>query len=685
MTEIPFGPFILERRIAVGGSAEVFLARPKQGLLPAPRLVIKRLLPRELEAAELATLEREADLHRRIRHPSVVHVFGAGMVEDEPFLALEYVEGVDTFRLMRFAQSEGRPFPPGLAVYIARRVAEALAVVHDTRGSDGRLLNIIHRDVTPSNIYLSIDGDVKLGDFGIARMDGRMSMPQISDGIKGKLGYLSPEQVSADPIDHRADLFSLMATLGELLIGKRVFPGDGQLAILLNIRDGNIGPLRDAQSTLPAGLFPLLERSLSPDPGQRYSSGTELSEALAPFEQPAAAEQRELLAEWVRWARDSSRLASNLTGRLRDSVRRMQAVDAARVEAEKSSGPESFESGRPRPREPNPNSFPVPRISEAETSTVVKASGETLFDIGFGKLVEMIATGSLGPEDRVQLMGAAERRIRDVDELARHLLPSTTGTTAHLYGPGTPDYVGELEDIPMMQIMARMRRETESGTLFVERDSGGQHRQKEIYFQSGRLHYVASSEREELLGEYLVRRGALAREPLDRALERMGDRGGRLGDTLIEMGLVDGHDLFRAIRDQGRDRVAALCTWARGRATFYRGPAPERVEFRLDLDLASPMMSGAIFVGEGKPVTLLPDVETILQPGPRHALACSSEEERGTAPQSMQRLPSLAERRMTLHEAMADLTTRGNAGRVISPTEAAAALIAAQALGWVDF
>ncbi|MGE3674619.1 MAG: protein kinase, partial [Polyangiaceae bacterium] len=97
--EVPFGPFVLERRIAVGGSAEVFVARPKTGTSPAPRLVIKRLLPTALGEEEFESLEREADLHRRVQHPSVVHVFGAGMVREEPFLAMEYVDGVDAFRL----------------------------------------------------------------------------------------------------------------------------------------------------------------------------------------------------------------------------------------------------------------------------------------------------------------------------------------------------------------------------------------------------------------------------------------------------------------------------------------------------------------------------------------------------------------------------------------------------------
>src|SRR6186713_3736304 len=164
----PFGPFVLERRIAVGGSAEVFLARPKVGVVPAARLVVKRLLPNARERG-FDLLEREAELHRAVVHPNVVTVFGAGMVGEEPYLAMEYVEGVDLYRLLRRADAEQRRFPPGLAAFIALRVASALSAVHTAHDTDGNALNIVHRDVTPSNIYLSIEGQIKLGDFGIAR------------------------------------------------------------------------------------------------------------------------------------------------------------------------------------------------------------------------------------------------------------------------------------------------------------------------------------------------------------------------------------------------------------------------------------------------------------------------------------------------------------------------------------
>ena len=665
----PFGPFVLERRIAVGGSAEVFLARPKLGVQPAPRLVVKKLLRAAREGGDFDALEREAGLHRAVTHRNVVTVFGAGMVGDEPYLAMEYVDGVDLYRLLRRADAEQRKFPPGLAAFIARRVASALAAVHSAHDSEGNALHIVHRDVTPSNIYLSIDGQIKLGDFGIARFEQRVKPAQPSVGLKGKFGYLAPEQVAGEPFDHRADLFALTAVFGEMLIGERVFPGSGQLAVLLAIRDVNIGPLRHAASSLPEGILELCEQGLARDPDARFQDATELSAALAEFEQPSPEDLQQTLAEWVNWAKDSSQLARTIEGQVRDSVQRMRAVRA------RSSG------GIAAVQNAVPPSHPPPSTS---LSNIRRADGQTSAGVPFAKLIELIAIGDLTGDDEVALMGQDYRFIRDMHELGRHLLPSTTATTSRLFEPGIPDYQVLLRDTPMLEVLAHMRQKGEGGALFVERGSNtGSASRKEIYLDKGRLLHVASSEREELLGEYLVRRGRLTREQLETALGTLSSYGGRLGDTLIGIGMVDAVDVFRAIRDQGRDRVAALCGWSEGLVTFYRGTAPQRVEFPLDLDLASPMMAGAIVRAKGEPKTLLPVGKRLLA-GPRSE-AIRHPRERGSAPASLIYVSTLIPERLTVEVAFERLVSyrTGHEARMIGAKEAAAALVTAELLGWV--
>ncbi len=663
----PFGPFVLERRLAVGGSAEVFLARPKVGRVPAAHLVVKRLLPSYRDEHEFDVLEHEAELHRSVVHENVVTVYGAGMVGQEPYLAMEYVEGVDLYRLLRRAEADSRRFPVGLATYIARNVGAALGAVHSARDATGAPYHIVHRDVTPSNVYLSVEGAVKLGDFGIARVRqrGPTEAKTASAGLKGKFGYLAPEQIAGEPFDHRADLFSLAVLLGELLIGERVFPGNGQLAVLLAIRDVNIEPLRRAAGTLPPGLFELLEKALARDPSSRYQDAASLCAALEPFEQPSPGELRDTLAEWVTWAQDSSQLAAQIEGRIRDSVQRMQAVRRA--------------SGRHSAQAP-------PARVLSGVSSVRCADGRHYDAVPLPRLIEMIAVGELDKDDQVALMGGDLRKIRDIDDLSRHLLPSTSAVTGRLFEPGVPDFRASLADSRMLDVLARMRINFETGAMFVERrDQSGVLRRKELYLQRGRLLHVASTDRAELLGEYLVRRGALTRAQLDAALASINDKGGRLGDTLVELGHVDAMDVFRAIRDQGRDRVAALCGWSRGDVSFYRETRPARVEFPLDLDLASPMMAGAYVMGDGDPRSLLPAGSSRIRPGLR-ADSATDREERGTSPISLQLAGTLAYEGVDVDDAIQRITAprKQSNTRKISVKEACAALVTAWALGWIE-
>ncbi|HEY6081239.1 MAG TPA: serine/threonine-protein kinase [Polyangiaceae bacterium] len=675
----PFGPFVLEKRIAVGGSAEVFLARPKIGTNPAPHLVVKRLLRSVREGGEFDALEREAELHRAVTHPNVVDVYGAGMVGDEPYLALEYVDGVDLYRLLRRAESEQRRFPPALAAHIAREVAEALTAVHGARDSEGNGLHIVHRDVTPSNILLSTDGSVKLGDFGIARFEHRLKPTQVSGGgLKGKFGYLSPEQVAGEPSDHRADLFALTAVFGEMLIGERVFPGSGQLAVLLAIRDVNIEPLRRASATLPPGVLAVCERGLARDPDDRYADAAELAQAFGAFEKPSRDELKAMLAEWVLWAKDSSELVKRIEGQIRDSVQRMQAVRT------RSSGSMQAVTGVATTTGSVAVKRPDVSVVTESGSRVRRTDGTVLEQVTFAKLIEMIATGDLGGDDEVALIGSDFRPIRDINELARHLLPSTTATTSRIFEPGVPDYQALLRDTSMLEVLAHMRQKGETGALFVERArSMGASVRKELYLSDGRLLHVASSDREELLGEYLVRRGRLSREQLDAALGSLQRFGGRLGDTLIGLGLVNAVDVFRAIRDQGRDRVAALITWEEGMVTFYRGTAPTRVEFPLDLDLSSPMMAGTILRSKGEPRSLLPAADQLVVPGPRFD-AAKLPRERGSAPASLQFVVTFLSERLRVDAALERITDYrpGRDARAVSHKEAAAALLVAALLGW---
>src|SRR5262249_3104672 len=244
------------------------------------------LLPHFAQDPDGRTMfEREAALHASVHHKNVVSVFGAGTSESgEPYLAMEYVDGCDCYLLLRRLKQESQEMPVPLAVFVACDVLHGLESVHGAVASRGAPLGIVHRDVTPSNLYFSRDGQVKLGDFGIARSTTRSTLrSEQSAVLKGKFGYLAPEQVAGEAFDHRADLFSLATVLAEMLLGKPLFPGSGQLAVLLAIRDCRIDALTEIMPRLPGGLYEAIQRALLRDPTQRYPSATAFAEALAPF------------------------------------------------------------------------------------------------------------------------------------------------------------------------------------------------------------------------------------------------------------------------------------------------------------------------------------------------------------------------------------------------------------------
>lgn len=648
-----FGPFVLERRIAIGGTAEVFLARPARGSRPAPQLVIKRLLSQKGHEHAFQSLSREAELHRAVRHDNVVTVFGAGMVGTEPYLAMEYVAGIDLHRLLRLSASESRPLPTSLAAYIAGSIARALQAVHSACDEQGVALDLTHGDVSPSNIYLSLTGEVKLGDFGLAHTTRGQSSER-GERLKGKSGYLAPEQLQGMPIDGRADIFALGVVFGEMLIGERIFPGSGQLAVSLSIREGNVEPLRRAESRLPPELYRACTRALERDPRQRYTNAVAFAEHLEPFFDPK--EARAKLSEWVGWAQDSNVFARQFEQRLRHASGAHGLVS--------SSVPASGE----RPR--------------AETSSVRRSGTIQYAELTFSALLELAATGHLELDDEVSLMGEPFRKVETVDELSHYLLPSTATTTAQLFEPGVPDFTADLSETPMLEVLGRMRQRRESGALFVTRTDGqGIPDRKDIYLVKGRLLHVASTDREELFGQYAVRLELISQEQLDAALRSVKSFGGKLAETLVGMGFAEPSAIARVARNQGRDRVAALCSWREGQVQLYRGSEAGHVQFPLELDLSVPMMTGALLMVRQR-TDVLARFTRIL-PGRRYEDA-QSEEERGGAPAPLLELLERVGSGLPLAGALQQLVELGKGrGRAQPEREARAAVLVALALAWV--
>ncbi|MCY1077377.1 serine/threonine-protein kinase [Archangium lansingense] len=216
------GKYFLHERLGVGGMAEVFRATysPEGGFEKV--VAIKRILPAYAGDEDFVTLfRREAELGSLLNHPNIIQVLDVGRFADTYFMAMEHIEGVSLRELLK---SHG-PLPPEVVAYIGAELGEALDYVHRRTSSNGVLLRLVHRDVNPPNILLSRIGEVKLGDFGVARAAIHVRLTQ-ADRVRGKLGYMAPEQARGESFDGRADLFALGATLHEALTGKPLFKGE---------------------------------------------------------------------------------------------------------------------------------------------------------------------------------------------------------------------------------------------------------------------------------------------------------------------------------------------------------------------------------------------------------------------------------------------------------------------------
>ncbi|MEL6187049.1 MAG: serine/threonine-protein kinase, partial [Myxococcota bacterium] len=284
-----------------GGMGELFVAEVA-GRPNAPgHAVIKRLLPELLDDEDYVEMFRaEAAVMARLDHPNVVRVLGLPTLENAPCLALEFVEGRSVQQLVTRARRIKAPVPGPLATYIAIRMARALHHVHETKGEDGRPLDLVHRDVSPGNVLLGFQGEVKLTDFGIAK--SRMSNISTTVGIvKGKARYLAPEQILGQRASPRSDLFSSALVLVEMLTSQPLFERGSIPRTLYAIVHGEREPL---DILLPRSAQPLadvLERALATEPEARFPSAATFASALeAVLPELGAAPDADTLGQYLR-------------------------------------------------------------------------------------------------------------------------------------------------------------------------------------------------------------------------------------------------------------------------------------------------------------------------------------------------------------------------------------------------
>jgi serine/threonine protein kinase len=281
----PIGKYVVRRKLAEGGMAEIYLAAVLGPEGFEKDVVIKRVRPGLADDPGFVRMFiAEARVASRLNHANLVHIFDFDKHEDTYYLAMEYVRGHSLWELRRRCQERGVAIPPTLVAQIAMEVARGLAFAHRLT-ENGRSLGLVHRDVTPHNVLLSFDGTVKLTDFGIAKAGSRATGSGV---LKGKFAYMSPEQARGDPVDPRTDVFALGVTSWELLTGARLFEGDGDVAVLRAVQESLIAPPARLNPNVPAALDAVVMRALERDPSRRWPTAHEMERALAEFLMGAA-------------------------------------------------------------------------------------------------------------------------------------------------------------------------------------------------------------------------------------------------------------------------------------------------------------------------------------------------------------------------------------------------------------
>lgn len=540
-----FGDYVLIRRLGIGGMSEVHLARPRDPARAHERYAVKRLLPELAQVPDVVRMfERETWIATLTDHPSLVRVVDVGVLDDRCFIVTEYVPGLDCWKITRRLSRQGERLGLAEAIPIAAAVLAALDHLHHLHDSRGRPLNLVHRDVTPSNILVSRHGDVKLGDLGVAFVPSDEAETRRRRRLRGKIRFLSPEQIAGADVDARSDLFAVGVLFTELLLGRSPFGGDTDLAVLLNVRDARLEDPAEFDRRVPESLRPVVLRALSRKPDERY---------------PAAAALRDDLLEFAHRAGlllDPGPLAAVVDRLIRpgdvgdDDVLRatLTPLENAPIAPRESEAPER-------------TTLPVPTIPYV----VRRSDGTATHAMNFARFVEGVMTGEFGSLEQVSVGGAPFVPLCALPEACTHI-PRTSRTTLGFEPPLAPDHAGRIDADTVAGPFLRFAAAKETGLALFEMKG----LRKEVYFIDGHPAYASSNLKNERLDEFLLARGVIDRAGVEAARALLPRHHGRLENALLALELIAPLSLYDHLADQTRHRILDLFHWNQGTWTFFR-------------------------------------------------------------------------------------------------------------------
>ncbi len=542
MASLPhsIGRYQVLERLAVGGMAELFKARAAGDHGFEKLVVIKKILPQlAADPAFISMFLDEARLTAQLDHPNIVHVFELGTDADTPYIAMQWVDGVDLLALLRECARAQLRLPAHLAALIARDIADALDYAHQATAADGRPLGLVHRDISPGNVLVSRRGDVKLTDFGIARAAERQHKTE-AGMLKGKYGYMSPEQVSGAAVDGRSDVFSLAVVLVEMIMARRLFTAPSDLDVLLMVRDANLERLHKYSDEVPLELRVIAERALERETRTRWATAGDLRDAL------------------TGWLHRNGRPDA-----------RDLAAFVARVHA-------------------------APTAPAAPDDGTVQVAHDDLGTLS-GPATQM--SNAVAQRERhvarVEFIAGVAREPTEVvveDEPSHEIYVTQEPVPSPAPSRTEPSDSGDLRHTSPIRLLHRLACEQAKGLLVLEGRAGIL---KEAYLDDGHPQFVSSNVTTERLGDFLIAQGAVTPQALQRAISVMPHFAGRLADTLVGLGLLKPLDAYRLLARQVSAKLIDVCTWPKGRYRWYAGRANPFQVRPLHLDARRILGAGA--------------------------------------------------------------------------------------------
>jgi eukaryotic-like serine/threonine-protein kinase len=570
---VRLGEYELVRRIATGGMAEVYEARRPGPRGFAKRVALKRILPQLAMDDRLVRMFcAEARVHAALQHPNLVSVLDFGEAAGELYLVMEYVDGVSLAEVLRAVAARKRAVELGPALFMAREVAAGLAHAHEYRDDDDAPLGVVHRDVAPNNILLGRSGEVKLTDFGIVH--SAWSEVRTAPGeLRGKVGYVSPEQAQGQGVEARSDLFSLGVVLAETLLGGPLIPGNTELEVLKNLHARNWESLPGLVSKLPPAVIHLLQRLLAKAPRNRPQSA-----ALVALELDKLA-----TAHGVRMS------AHSLSLWLAD-------LGIVRIESNVRVTPSRDDSPYPAPAELAPRfeqativdddalkpiviALPAPNLPDegptlnrpAGTGTPTlryrlrRPGGEVIGPLSLASVLALLATARAGLDSELAREDGPFLKLSRAFELTRL-------ASRPLYRFFDPIALLATERQPVERgnlaaHLLRLAALRQTGLLVYRHGA----EQRRVYFEDGVPAATASTEPSELLGAQLVRSGDISAADMERVLESGYRSGCSLGESLVRANLISSERLSQSLTEQRIRRLTALCRAGGGELFFVEG------------------------------------------------------------------------------------------------------------------